>query len=332
MGSRESDHTRPEGTAQTPDTTPDGGSGYRHLVDIRLTTPRVFGARRYFVLRMGRDIRDGTRPYTVPPRVQRRNRTVAALLVQMVLAWFVALLLVFAWLSQMGCGAQVAGGGSLTGNDAPEAALAEAPDAPAAPEASVRAGPVLAITPTALNFGTTTVAMGIALRNAGTGTLTWQAAGQAPRVTVSPLSGTNAATVRVTVSRAGLSPGVHQYLVRLTSNGGAISVPVTISVVAPGISVLPATLDFGAKVVSMSLSIRGVGGAAPAWTATKDHAWVTLGATAGTSPATLVVRVDRSKLAVGSYTSAVRVKSVYGTAVITVKAKVGTGGIDVGVS
>jgi hypothetical protein len=332
MGSRNTEDARPEGTAQTPDTTTDGGSGYHHLVDIRLTTPRVRGVRRYFVLRMGRDIRGGPRPHTVPPRVQRRNRTVAALLVQMVLAWFVALLLLFAWLSQMGCGAQVAGGDSLEGNGAPGAALTEDPDASPAPEGSVRAGPVLAVTPTTLNFGTTTVSMNIALRNSGTGTLTWQAAGQAPQVTVSPLSGTNAATVKVVVSRTGLSPGVHQYLVRLTSNGGAISVPVTISVAAPGISVLPATLNYGAKVVSMALTIRGLGGAVPAWTATRDHTWVTLGATAGTSPATLVVRVDRSKLAVGSYTSAVRVKSVYGTAVITVKATVGTGGIDVGVS
>jgi hypothetical protein len=329
MGSQDTDSTKPEGTAQTPAAGGGGTEHYRHLVDIRFTTPRIFGSRRYLVLRMGRDIRDGPRPYTVPPRVRRRNRTAAALLVQMVLAWLVALLLIVAWLSQMGCGAQVAGGGPLTDNEAPGPSATEGSGAP---ETSVRAGPVLGVTPSALDFGSVTTVLTLTVRNAGTGTLTWQAAGQAPWVTVSPLSGSGAGSVKVTVNRTGMTVGVHQYPVRITSSGGTVVVPVKVTAVAPGISVLPGSLDFGSKTTGLTLAIKGVGGATPKWKATADHSWVTMSAASGTGAATVTVWVNRSRLAPGSYTSAVRVTSDVGSRVIVIKATVGTGGLDVGVS
>ncbi len=88
---------------------PTGGS-YRHDVDLRFVTPPWLG-RIYFDLRMGRDVRGRGRPLALPRSVRRHNRYAAAVLGQMLVSWIAALVVLAAWLSQIGCGSQVAGPG-----------------------------------------------------------------------------------------------------------------------------------------------------------------------------------------------------------------------------
>jgi PKD repeat protein len=66
---------------------------------------------------MGKDQRAARRLYHVPSAVRRRNRLVVLFFAQMAAAWCIAVVFLFAWFSQVGCGAdlspgvgQVAGG------------------------------------------------------------------------------------------------------------------------------------------------------------------------------------------------------------------------------
>ncbi len=419
MGPQDPEAVRPTAPPETPTQEAEGPApACRHFIDLRFVTPRLLGPGRYFVLRIGKDRRDGPRPYTVPGRVRRRNRTVAALLLQMLAAWVVALVVLFAWLSQMGCGASAVGGEIAEQTPLPAAAAAESEGA-----AAVRASPLLSVSPTSLNFGAATVTLPltignagggtltwqctgrapyvtvspasgtgrgtvnvtvkrdgltagtrtysvtvtsnggtkvvpvsfvvgapllgvsptslafgttatqlpIAITNKGTGTLTWQCTGQPPWITVSPTSGTGPATVKVTANRSGLTPATRTFTVMITSNGGSAKVSAVVVVEAPGVWTTPSSLDFGASTLGLSLTIRGKGGAVPVWTCTADHPWVSMSATSGTGAKTITVRVDRSRLAVGSYTSNLRISSNVGRWVVPIKVVVGTGGATIGV-
>lgn len=82
--------------------------GYRHDVDLRFVTPRWLG-RMYFDLRIGRDVRGETRPLALPRSVRRRNGYAIAVLGQMAVSWVVAVVLLVAYVSQVGCGANLGG-------------------------------------------------------------------------------------------------------------------------------------------------------------------------------------------------------------------------------
>jgi hypothetical protein len=84
------------------------GEGYRHDVDLRFVTPKWLG-RMYFDLRIGRDVRGETRPLVLPASVRRRNGYAIAVLGQMAVSWVVAVVLLVAYVSQVGCGANLGG-------------------------------------------------------------------------------------------------------------------------------------------------------------------------------------------------------------------------------
>ncbi|MFQ5822677.1 MAG: choice-of-anchor D domain-containing protein [bacterium] len=99
----------------------------------------------------------------------------------------------------------------------------------------VELAPVLSVTPTILNFGTSTTQMSFNISNSGGGTLSWNVSKAATWITsVSPSSGMNSGTVTVTVSRSGLQPGNYQGTVSVSSNGGNQDVTVSMDVSGAG--------------------------------------------------------------------------------------------------
>ena len=99
---------------------------------------------------------------------------------------------------------------------------------------SVLENPVLSVSPTSLDFGTSSISETFGISNIGTGTLSWNVSESAYWITsVSPTSGTNSGTVTVQVSRSGLIPDAYNGTVSVTSNGGnqdvSLSLLVTVS-------------------------------------------------------------------------------------------------------
>lgn len=92
--------------------------------------------------------------------------------------------------------------------------------------------PLIFLSPSVLDFGTTQTVNAFNIRNVGTDTLKW-AVSEDPEVewitSVSPRSGVGEGTVTVAVSRIGLAPGLYSGKVSVTSNGGDGSITVALS-------------------------------------------------------------------------------------------------------
>lgn len=403
------------------------GADYRHDVDLRFVTPRWLG-RMYFDLRLGRDRRGVGRPLVLPKRVRRRNSLVLAIGAQMVVSWFVAVGLLFAVASQIGCGVQpgpsidvadgtnpaapidteqpataeptdvAAGTGEITFSVAwPEVEAAMVPTAAqsilltvtdtadnkqlgravltrAAPAASVASLPAFHKCTVKASAFPTTTATGVAQASASqlvtipdaaklavklvmASTITKvtvaaprtqfgvkkamtlvptakDVAGSTVLVASSKWSWTSNAPTRATVTQTGVVTGVAPGAVTITAkdleSGRAGSVALT--VLTPGMTVTPTTLDFSTTVTSKTIAIAGTGEWSPKWTATPSAAWVTATPSSGTAAATVTIKVNRSGLAVGAHTATVKIVSDVGTVTVTVKATVTTGGVDIGVS
>ncbi|MEJ2720017.1 MAG: BACON domain-containing carbohydrate-binding protein [bacterium] len=183
-------------------------------------------------------------------------------------------------------------------------------------------GRKLAVSPTHLEFGNTSTHMAFAIQNTGSGDLVWDIEVDQPWISVMPASGTNNATVDVTVTRDGLPNGHYEGLISITSNGGDEEVTVSMDVV-PVLTVDPALLDFGFAAALQTITIGNAGSGTLAWTATPDHSWIAVEPGAGRDAATVNVTVDRTGLPNGHYQGAIQVASDGGNAMVAVQMDVG---------
>ncbi|MBN1350945.1 T9SS type A sorting domain-containing protein [candidate division KSB1 bacterium] len=92
--------------------------------------------------------------------------------------------------------------------------------------------PVLSVSPLSLDFGTTENTLTFEIRNQGSGTLTWDVTenpNKAWITSISPASGTNDATVTVTVDRSQLTGTGDTGTLAVNSNGGNLNVSLSIA-------------------------------------------------------------------------------------------------------
>lgn len=129
--------------------------------------------------------------------------------------------------------------------------------------------PVLAVSPSALNFDSSKTNLSFTITNTGAGTLSWSISDNQDWITYNPMSGsttTEVDEVLVSVDRSGLSPGIHTGTVSISSNGGDFSIGVSMTVLPdpPICSVSPTNLDFGEVKVGesklLSFTITNMGG------------------------------------------------------------------------
>lgn len=188
---------------------------------------------------------------------------------------------------------------------------------------STASTPLLAVSPTALDFGAVTTSLTFEIINSGAGTLTWDAA-EAPDATwitgISPVTGSLAGgqsqMVAVTVDRAGLSTGNYSGTIHVSSNGGEadVLVQMTVTATAPEIAVSPAALAFsatagGSNPASQNILITNTGGGTLAWSAAEspEQTWLTLTGANGGSGAAVTVSVNITGMNAGSYSTNVRI-------------------------
>jgi uncharacterized protein (TIGR03437 family) len=138
---------------------------------------------------------------------------------------------------------------------------------------------------------------------------------------VTPASGTNNATLSVTVNPAGLAPGTYDGTITVTPAGGtAQTVAVTLTVSGAGSLVAtPASLAFaynasGSAPAPQTVSVTS-SGQAVAFTATPSSSggWLSVTPSGGTTPATLSVSVNPGGLQGGTYSGTIALSAASGT-------------------
>jgi hypothetical protein len=177
------------------------------------------------------------------------------------------------------------------------------------------------VTPASLNFGEAATKLNLLIQNTGASTVSYSAQSSNSWLTLGSTSGTIlpgvTRVIEVTASRAGLSAtGSYQASIQLTSNGGNVTVPVSLQVPPPpsppptDISVTPTSLDFGEGHTKLYLLIQNNGDSAGSYSVQSSTSWLTLGATSGTILPTVTrvieVTASRAGLSIGSYQGSIQ--------------------------
>ena len=196
--------------------------------------------------------------------------------------------------------------------------------------------PTLSVSPTYLDFGTSTTSLPLTVQN-GTqvGTLTWAAGVDQNWMSVSPTSGSvtdGLQQITVTVDRTDLEPGNNYGTLSITSNGGNQSIGVVMVVHnpnAPQLSVDRQHLDFDSTTSLLEVTISNTGTGTLTWSLTDDQTWITVNPTSGsinTTPVRISVMVDRAGMDPGDYNGGISISSNGGNVTITVAMSVSESG------
>jgi fibronectin type 3 domain-containing protein len=193
--------------------------------------------------------------------------------------------------------------------------------------------PVLAYSPTSLDFGT--VAIGyigsqtFEIWNDGGGTLDYTIAAGCGWRTASPMSGTSTGehdTITVTVNTGGLSGGTYSCTISISSNGGSGSVSVHVTVLKPILGNSPTSLDFGTVAPgytgSKTFEVWNDGEDTLSYSFSESCSWITsVSPSSGTSTGehdTITVSIDTSGLSGGSYNYAISISSNGGSGTVNI--------------
>ncbi len=193
--------------------------------------------------------------------------------------------------------------------------------------------PQFSVQPSSLNFQVRLGAGGapsqtLSITNAASGRLNW-AVQVAPQsggnwLSVSPTAGATPATISVSVSEAGLSPGTYQgYIViaHLIDPTRPQTVNVTLSVTPAGaarIALSPSSLQFASSVAAnppaQTFQLQNAGTGTLDWTAAaatqSGGNWLAVTPTTGAAPSTLTVNVNSVSLPVGIYTGSITITAL----------------------
>ena len=139
-------------------------------------------------------------------------------------------------------------------------------------------------------------------------------------LTVSPTSATTPATLTVTANGTGLSPGIYNGQIALSSSGASNAVVVNVTLTVsniPTITISPASLApvffqiGGANPAAQTIVVSLAGGGAVAFNASATISsgtnWLAVSPTAGTTPANVTVSINPAGLPAGSYQGTVTI-------------------------
>lgn len=184
-------------------------------------------------------------------------------------------------------------------------------------------GPILHVSADGLNFGSATSQLSIAVRNDGSGVLTYAITSGVAWATVSPGAGDSTGesdVIAVTVDRAGMSAGTYNGVLQVSGDDGQVhQVTLWMQVASappppseppppptePGVLELSTdTLDFGADDTTLSLTLLNAGTGPLAFTIEPDAEWLAVAPESGTLEAGKSVQasvvVDREALDAGA--------------------------------
>jgi len=182
--------------------------------------------------------------------------------------------------------------------------------------------PVIAASPGSFLFNATRegadpLAQNLQIQNEGGGTLSWNALGDAPWLSLTPTAGTNNGDVLVEVHIAGLAAGTYTAVITITAAGAAnspLEVPVTLTVepqppaigFAPSLFTSAATPGEG-NPPDQILNVWNNGDEPLNWTVAGSEDWLTLLPTSGSDDGSVAVEVDTTGLVAGTYTALITI-------------------------
>jgi hypothetical protein len=185
--------------------------------------------------------------------------------------------------------------------------------------------PVLGVSPTSLTFEASESEKILNVFNAGTGQLDWSITSDQTWLSANPPNGSNDTQVTVHVDRTGLAQGTYYGNLLVSSNGGDVTVPVTMIAPNPNpvLTVAPTSLTFEPAVSDLTLFVINSGGGTLDWSITGDETWLSASPGSGIDDADVAVQVDRTGLADGVYDGNLFVTSNGGDATVSVALQVG---------
>ncbi|MCC6537425.1 MAG: hypothetical protein IT162_07750, partial [Bryobacterales bacterium] len=181
--------------------------------------------------------------------------------------------------------------------------------------------PQLAPSPAALTFeaqagGAVPAARAVTVGSTTSAVVSFTAAGSQSWLAVTPSGGSTPGSLAVSVNPAVLAAGTYSGAVTLTppAPSAVVSIPVTLTVTAPPVTPQltpsPASLSFdaqtgGAAPAARSVNIVSTTGAALAFSAASNQAWLAVTPNSGSTPGTVSVSVNPAGLAAGVYNGAI---------------------------
>lgn len=178
--------------------------------------------------------------------------------------------------------------------------------------------PALSVSPASVSFtgtqgGAAPAAKTFSVANTGGGSMAWSVSESATWLSVSPGTGTNAGTITVTPSLAGLAAGTYTTDVTVTAPGAGgspktVAVTLTVDPPPPVLLVTPASLSFagtagGPDPAAKTLTVANTGGGTMTWSASETSAWLSVSTAGDTITVTLAI----AGLSAGTYTADVTV-------------------------
>ena len=146
---------------------------------------------------------------------------------------------------------------------------------------------------------------------------------------VSPSSGFTPSTLTVTINPQLVSAaGVYSGLVQISNltDGTQLTVPVTMTLTGPSLSVSPQALSFtlaSGSPTAVSQTVQVSGSVNTAFNVYTDSSWLTVSPTTAAAPAQLTIFANAANLSPGNYTGIVSIVGGGATTTVTVNASVG---------
>lgn len=189
------------------------------------------------------------------------------------------------------------------------------------------AAPVLAVSPTSLDFGETTSSLSFNIMNGGGGSLDWTAVSDQAFASLSSGAGSTLAGgtngITVTVDRSALTAGNHTATITVMAGALTETVSISVDVVDAALVVTPTTLSFGNAATTRLITITNPGVGTLNWNiGAISQPWITINPNSGTVTTeadALIVEIDRTLIPPGVFNESFVIESANpGIAPVTV--------------
>ncbi|MCS7024710.1 MAG: hypothetical protein NZV14_07900 [Bryobacteraceae bacterium] len=181
-------------------------------------------------------------------------------------------------------------------------------------------GPLVTASPSALTFThqistSTPPAQTLLLSSPLSGQVVTLRAISSGWLMVTPATAQTPSVITVSVMPTGLEAGIYTGLIQITAGNQTLTVPVTLNVVGPFLSVTPGSLRFevtpgAALPPAQTISVSGASsGQVFSVSATSTGGWLSVAPLGGSLPSTLTVSVAPQNLQPGSYTGQITISS-----------------------
>ena len=175
--------------------------------------------------------------------------------------------------------------------------------------ASFTAVPAMPLSATIQSGGAAPASVPVAITSSGS----WTAASGATWLKLSATSGSGNASLTVSYDASGLAAGTYNTSLSVSSGGDTLTLPATLTVLPPTLTLDKGSLTFtainGAPIASQIVALDTDVKITTPWNANSNTPWLSISPTSGTTPATAVLTVDPTvgTLASGSYPGSITI-------------------------